>query len=92
MGNSARGDCDSVRADGILLPVEVDQDLALQHIKGFVLIRMEMQGRRLALRHEVFEVQERAARLLGSRLHGQDPSSPETECERPSLERDSRRA
>jgi hypothetical protein len=61
-------DCDSPGADRVVLPVDMHQDLAVQHVEELVLIGMDMEGRRLPLRQMVLEQHESAIGLLGARL------------------------
>ncbi len=72
VGNTARCERDSARSDPVVLPIDVHEDLALQHVEDLILVRVDVQRGRLALPHEILEQQQRTAGFLGGRLHGQD--------------------
>lgn len=68
MRNTAGRDRDSARADSILAPLDVHQDLSVEHVQRLILIDMCVQGGGLALCQEVLEQDERPRGLIGGRL------------------------
>ena len=63
--------------DSSLLAVDVDEDLALEDVDRLVGFGMSMQRGGLALRHDVFEQEERAVGVFGHELPRVEATSEE---------------
>src|SRR5207253_6172799 len=77
VGHSARRDRDAAGSDSILLTLQVQEDLAVQHVDRLVRLGMRMQRGHLASRHHVLEQQERATGLAAARLPRVDAAAVE---------------
>src|SRR5260370_9446361 len=65
--NASREHCDAAASERLLATIDVDEDLALQHVEGLIHLRVRVEGRGLASSHDIVEQQERAC---GLRLGG----------------------
>src|SRR5262245_1100409 len=79
MRNAAREEHHAALADVMLLAADVGDQLALQDIDQLVLVRMEVERRRLAPDDSILEDHHRAARLGGAHLHREDAAAGEPE-------------
>src|SRR5262245_22723301 len=75
MRRSSRGERDAAGADEVLRSVDVHQELTLEDVEGLVGVRMHVQRGGLAPLRDVFEQEERAARLQRRHLDRDEPAA-----------------
>src|SRR5713226_838753 len=61
--NASREHCHAAASERLLATIDVDEDLALQHVEGLIHLRVRVEGRGFALSHDIVEQQERASGL-----------------------------
>src|SRR5216684_2354380 len=61
--NASREHCHAAASERLLATINVDEDLALQHVEGLIHLRVRVEGRGLAFSHDIVEQEERASGL-----------------------------
>src|ERR687896_170071 len=90
MWSTAQSYRNTPRANSMLTPLSVDQDLSLKHDYGLVHVWVSVKRGRLAPRHLVLEQDERPVSLFSGRLHGPQTSAGKPEALALSLPSDDR--
>ena len=70
-------ECHAAGTDSTLFAVDVDEDLALEDVHRLIGFGVSMQWGGLALRHDVFEQEERAVGVFGHELPRMEATSEE---------------